>query len=239
MTVVEFGVMFGLGLISSLHCVQMCGPIVLSYSVALETLTGSGNKFATLLGNHLAYNAGRILTYSALGAAFGFAGHAMGLLGRVAGFGHTVAIVCGALMILVGISMLGLFPAGLLAQKFLRIPTMFMRKAGTLLSARSPRNRFLLGAALGFLPCGLIYAALLKAMATGTGVAGALTMLAFGLGTAGALIVLGMFSSALRLRLDRWGSQFAAVGVTLMGAFLVWRGTMPAVLLEHHMHAHH
>jgi len=238
-TAIEFGVMFGLGLVSSLHCVQMCGPIVLSYSVALESLTSGNKQFAPLLGNHLAYNAGRILTYSALGAAFGFAGQAMGLLSRMAGFSHTLAIVSGALMIVVGLSMLGLVPSNLLAQKVLRIPTLFLRKVGTLLSARGTRNRFFLGAALGFLPCGLIYAALLKAMATGSWLAGALTMLAFGLGTAGALIVLGVFSSALRLRLNRWGSQIAAAGVTLMGAFLVWRGTMPAMLVEHHMHAHH
>lgn len=231
--------MFGLGLISSLHCVQMCGPIVLSYSVALETLTGGRKQFAPLLGNHLAYNAGRILTYSALGAVFGLAGHAMGLLGRVAGLSHTLAIVSGALMMIVGISMLDVIPSTVRARKFLQVPALFLRKAGALLSGRGARNRFFLGLLLGFLPCGLIYAALLKAMATGSATAGAFTMFAFGLGTAGALLVLGIFSSALRLRLNRWGSQLAAAGIALMGAFLVWRGTMPAMLLEHHMHAHH
>jgi len=77
-------------------------------------------------------------------------------------------------------------------------------------------------------------------MATGSAFAGAATMLAFGLGTAGALLALGMFSSALRIRLNRWGSQLAAVGVTLMGVLLVWRGTMPGMLMMGgHMHGHH
>ncbi len=243
MTELEFGVMFTLGLVSSLHCVQMCGPIVLSYSVALESLRNrapEASSVSPLLYNHLAYNAGRILTYSALGAVAGVAGGTLGLLGRLAGFSHVLAIVSGGLMIVVGISMLGIVPASLLGASLFRIPSLFLRRVGRLLSAPGSGNRFLLGLTLGLLPCGLIYAALLKAMATGSALAGAATMLAFGLGTAGALLALGMFSSAIRMRLNRWGSQLAAVGVTMMGILLVWRGTLPGTLMMGgHMHGHH
>jgi sulfite exporter TauE/SafE len=240
--------MFALGLASSLHCVQMCGPIVLSYSVALDSLKKGDRRGSTLslLQNHLAYNAGRILTYSALGAIAGLAGGTLGLLGGLAGFSHILAFVSGGLMIFVGISLLGVIPSSILKSRLFRIPSLFLRRIGGLLSAPGARNRFLLGLALGFLPCGLIYAALLKAMGTGSIFAGATTMLAFGLGTAsalgtaGALSALGMFSSAMRLRLNRWGSQLAAAGVTLMGVALLWRGTMPGMLMmEGHMHAHH
>ena len=237
----EFGVMFTLGLVSSLHCVQMCGPIVLSYSVAVESLTGNaaGGSSFFLLRNHLAYNAGRILTYSLLGAVAGLAGGTLGLLGRMAGFSHTLAVVCGSLMILAGITMLGWIPSGM-ANSVFRVPSLFLRRAGTLLSAPGSSHRFLLGLTLGLLPCALVYAALLKAMATGSAAAGAATMLAFGLGTAGALLALGILSSAIRMRLNRWGSQVAAAGVMLMGIFLVWRGTMPGMLMMGgHMHGHH
>ena len=281
MSPLEFSAMFMLGLVSSLHCVQMCGPIVLSYSVALESLsrkTRAGSEgrasaetreplairgraalqgrvsrieslralapvvvFDTaLLQNHLAYNAGRILIYSALGAIAGFAGGTLGILGRLAGFTHTLAIVAGISMIVVGISLFGLIPAGVLANRLFRIPSSFLRHVGRLLSTGGSSHRFLLGLALGFLPCGLIYAALLKALATGSAFNGAATMLAFGLGTAGALLALGMFSSAIRMRLNRWGSQLAAVGVTLMGVALVWRASMPTMLMMGgHMHGHH
>jgi len=242
-TPLEFGVMFTLGLVSSLHCVQMCGPIVLSYSVALESLTNPAScspRVPALLSNHLAYNAGRILTYSVLGTVAGAAGATLGLMGRLAGFSHALAIVSGGLMIVVGISLSGLIPASVLGNRFFRIPTALLRRVGKLLSAPGSGNRLLLGLALGFLPCGLIYAALLKAMATGSALAGAATMLAFGLGTAGSLFAVGMFSSAIRVRLNRWGSQFAAVGVMLMGLFLVWRGTMPSMLMVGgHVHGHH
>ena len=63
-------------------------------------------------------------------------------------------------------------------------------------------------------------------------------MSAFGLGTAGALLTLGIFSSALRWRLSRWGNRLAAAGVILMGIFLLWRGTMPGMLMTG-MHAGH
>ena len=233
--------MLMLGLISSLHCVQMCGPIVLSYSVSVESLTTSSPKSVScLLRNHLAYNGGRILTYSVLGAVAGVAGQTMGLIGHLAGFSHALALISGVLMILVGIVMLGLIPSRLLNGKLLRIPSFVLRRTGRLLSAPASRNRFLLGAALGFLPCGLIYAALLKAMASGSAASGAATMFAFGLGTAAALFALGTFSSIVRIRMNRWGSQLAAVGITLMGVLLVWRGTMPGMqMMEHHMHAHH
>jgi len=239
-TSLELGVMFMLGLVSSLHCVQMCGPIVLSYSVAVTQLQQKASAVSPLLRNHLAYNAGRILTYSTLGALAGIAGGTLGLLGRLAGFTHILAIAAGALMIVVGISMLGIVPASLLASRLFQIPSSFLRRIGRLLSAQGPGNRFLLGLALGFLPCGLIYAALLKAMATGSALAGAASMFAFGLGTAGALLALGMFSFAIRMRLNRWGSQLAAAGVTLMGILLIWRGSMAGMLMMgSHMHACH
>ncbi len=237
MNFLDFGVIFTLGLVSSLHCVQMCGPIVLSYSVALESLTRTASTavFPSLLRNHLAYNAGRILTYSALGAVAGTAGRTMGAMGRLAGFGHILAIVAGTAMIILGIVLLGVIP--LRIQTFFRVPMTFLKRVGRLVSAPGSGSRFLLGLAIGFLPCGLIYAALLKAMATGSPIAGASTMLAFGLGTACALLAIGLFSSALRMRINRWGSQLAAVSVMVMGILLVWRGTLPAMKMM--MQGHH
>lgn len=242
MSVLEFGVMLMLGLVGSLHCVQMCGPIVLSYSVSLQSLkTGSqANSVPSLLRNHLAYNSGRLLTYSGLGAVAGIAGETMGWAGHLAGFSHALALVTGVLMILVGVAMLGVIPARFSGSKLLRIPSALLQRTGKLISAPPAMNRFIMGMALGFLPCGLIYAALLKAMATGSPARGAATMFAFGLGTAATLFTLGLFSSALRIRLNRWGSQLAAVGITLMGVLLVWRGSMPGMqMMEHHAHACH
>lgn len=209
MTLLEFSLVFSLGLVSSLHCLQMCGPIVLAYSLPLA---GCGRT--QLARAHLAYNAGRILTYMLLGALAGAAGGALGLAGRLAGFANAARIIAGAGMILAGLLIAGVFPA----ERLVRIGPVRQPLSG---------SKFRLGLALGFLPCGLVYAALLKSMETGTAMAGALTMLAFGLGTSGALLSIGLASSALAPRLGIWSNRLAAVSISLLGLYLIWRGIAP------------
>ncbi len=239
MTGLELSVVFTLGLVSSLHCVQMCGPIVLSYSVALKQSQTPGISPALWPG-HFAYNAGRILTYSLLGAVAGLAGNAVSLVGRLAGISGALAIVGGVLMLIAGLVMSGIFPAAeVLGGKLFRITSSFVRPVARLISSPGVGKRFLLGLALGFLPCGLIYAALLRALATGSALWGAATMAAFGAGTAGALLAVGIFSSVLRKGLSRWGTQLAAASVMAMGALLIVRGTMPGLLGAHAAHACH
>ena len=233
MTGLELSVVFMLGLVSSLHCVQMCGPIVASYSVALGPSSRVADR--SLILGHVAYNAGRILTYSALGAVAGLAGHTVGLVGRLAGLSSALAIVGGVLLLIAGLVMFGTFPAvKVLGARFFRITSGFLRPLSSLISSASVARRLLLGLAMGLLPCGLIYAALLRALATGSALAGAATMAAFGAGTAGALLAVGIFSSVLRKGFSRWGTQLAAASVTAMGAILIVRGTMPGILAGAH-----
>jgi hypothetical protein len=234
----EFPAIFGLGLVSGLHCLQMCGPIVLCYSLKLRR--------EDALRAHLAYNSGRILTYMFLGALAGAAGGGLGLLGRMAGLASGARIFAGAAMLVAGVLMIGLFPrsakgaARRLAQSgtdrtapvlrgfqtpgLVRIQSRgrFSRAVSRLLLA--PRGKFALGLTLGFLPCGLVYAALLKAVETAAPAAGALTMLAFGMGTAVALLSMGFVSSFAGLRLGNWSNRLAAVSVMAFGAILLWRG---------------
>ncbi len=234
MSAVELWVMFTLGLVSSLHCVQMCGPLVLSYSLGSHQPVGSsaaGRARYFVLG-HLAYNAGRIITYSAMGALAGLAGGTVGMLGHLAGASSVAAIVGGGLMIIAGLFMLGIIPPAVLARiRLFPLSSGFLRGVGGLLSTPGAGRRLFLGLALGFLPCGLVYAALLRSFATGAPLWGAAAMAAFGLGTAGALMALGLFSSAIRWRLNRWGNRLAAASVILMGIVLLWRGVMPGMLM--------
>jgi len=224
----EFYVIFALGLFSSLHCVSMCGPIVLSYSLPLGR-----RKFSEQALAHIFYNIGRILTYAVLGAAAGLFGGTVGFIGQLAGFQNVAAIVAGVMMVIAGLLMLDLIPSRRL-QKFnpLLYTSRFLRPLGSRFSSTSVGSKFSLGLMLGFLPCGLIYAALLKSMATGTVFAGALTMMAFGLGTAGSLLAIGLFSSAFSFKFRRWGSRLAAVSVLLLGLFMISRGVMPLVMAK-------
>jgi uncharacterized protein len=211
-TAFELSVPFGLGVVSSLHCAQMCGPIVLSYSMG-----GRGTA-----ASHLCYNGGRLMTYGFLGAV---AGQAMGSVGRLAGMQQTAAIVSGVLMIIAGIFMTGSVPTQRLVQlDRTGISKLFSRTIGRLMLAPGALSKLWLGLAMGFLPCGLLYAALLKAASTGSAVSGAASMVAFGAGTAGALLGLGLFSSVVGFRLGRWSNAIASASVVLMGVMLLWRG---------------
>src|SRR5271165_162424 len=98
MTPSGMAVMFALGLAGSLHCVQMCGPLVLSFGLS------SGVRPWL---SHAAYHLGRILTYSALGALAGWAGSGVAFVGKLAGVEHTAALVGGVFMIVSGLLIFG------------------------------------------------------------------------------------------------------------------------------------
>ena len=227
----DFWVMFVLGLVSSLHCLQMCGPIVISYSAAAgftPTRLATPGKFSLAsLPHHLAYNSGRILTYSVLGAVAGLLGRGVDFAGRLAGFSRAAMIISGTLMVLSGILMLiSTNAASRLGNASVRYSSRLLRPLARFMSSPNVADRFYLGLGLGFLPCGLVYMALLRSVGTGSAYGGALSMFAFGLGTAGTLLSLGLFSSAIKMRFNRFGSRVAAVGVMVLGMFLVVRSTL-------------
>lgn len=211
----DLPLVFALSLVASLHCAQMCGPIVVSLSLTDPTRTSA-----------LAYNAGRILTYSILGALAGLIGKSFALLGHLAGIEEAAALICGTLMILAGVIMFG----ALRSPQLIQIAP--IRGAVKLLKRPGRAARFGLGTLLGFLPCGLIYAALLKSISAGSPAAGAANMLVFGIGTSVPLLALGLFSSTLLRWFGKHSAPLAATGVILMGAALLWRGLKPICLMH-------
>jgi uncharacterized protein len=229
----DFSLVLTFGFVSSLHCVQMCGPLVLTYSVAANTTADR----RPLLGLHLAYNAGRTATYMLLGAIAGLAGGAMGWVGRLAGIAHTAALVAGIAMVLTGIGLLGFAP-GMKGWRGFGMPQWLLRPAGKLLSSRAVPAKLALGLLMGFLPCGLVYGALMKAIGEATPVGGALTMLAFGLGTSVALVAVGLGSSAATRKISRWGTTISAVTVMVMGMVLITRSVLAGSMNHQHMMHH-
>jgi sulfite exporter TauE/SafE len=222
MTPLEFSLVFALGLAASLHCVQMCGPIVISYSVSLARY---GVFKREMMLAHLCYNGGRIVTYATLGALAGAAGSGIGMLGKLAGLAQAARLLSGAAMIVTGILLLRVLPRKVLVQVERRgVTALFSRSIGRLLVSSRALGKFGLGLLLGFLPCGLVYGALLKAVETARPLAGALTMVAFGMGTAMALLGVGLASSVAGLRMGGWGNRVAGASILMAGAILVWRG---------------
>lgn len=206
---------FTLGLMSSFHCVGMCGPIALALPIH------QGSKGRQILGL-LTYNLGRISTYAVLGAAIGALGGAVVWVGYL----RYLSIAAGALMLLYV-----LWPARL--DPFLKVPAFWQRAVARLKTgmAQYLRSRKLggwaaLGMLNGLLPCGLVYLALISAVAAGSFLNGATYMFAFGLGTLPAMMAVGFFkqwfSPALRSRMRRLTPVLMAVA----GIWLVGRGLL-------------
>ncbi|MGD0364208.1 MAG: sulfite exporter TauE/SafE family protein [Bryobacteraceae bacterium] len=232
MSLAQFWLMFALGLVSGIHCVQMCGPIVLSYSLPLA---GGVAPRAKLAWAHFWYNLGRVTTYTALGGLAGAAGGAIGLTARLAGIAHGGRIAAGVAMIAAGIYLTGFVRrADLIRIDSPGIAARLARAGKRFMLSIRPTSKFRLGLVLGFLPCGLVYAALLKAVDAGSALGGAAAMLAFGSGTSLALGATGLASTSFGWRLGRWSNALAGAGMVFAGALLIWMGLGPAGHVHHH-----
>lgn len=206
------GALFLAGLAGGfLHCAAMCGPFVMA-----QTLARMGEGPRRLAGAALVpYHLGRFVSYTALGAALGGLG---GALASVPGLRLAIPI----LLALAG----GLFAAQALGKALGAqsgaLSAWLGRAVRPLLETPGPVRGFALGVALGFLPCGFLYAALAAAAGAGGAAAGALAMAGFVLGTVPALLVVG-FAGAMAAK--RWRAAFAAAAPALLAlnaALLFW-----------------
>jgi sulfite exporter TauE/SafE len=198
------------------HCVGMCGPLVGSLALAAGPL---GPRRS--LSGQLAYHAGRLTTYAALGAVLGLTGSFVNVAGRLAGLSQVVAVVAGALMILLGLGAAGLSTAlGRLEARTSARVVAFVRDV----VGGGPGRLYPAGLALGFLPCGLSWTVFLGAAGTGSLPEGLLLALAFGLGTVPALLLAGAVATWLGVRARGLLYRMGGVLVAAMGVLFLVRG---------------
>ncbi len=205
----ELWTAFLLGLVGSAHCAGMCGPLALA-------LPATGNTRATFLAGRVLYNLGRLVTYATLGALFGLLGQSFAF----AGFQRWISLAAGA-AILIGLLASSRFALGLPA---ITAVGWLKSSFSKLLQQRSLASVFLLGLLNGLLPCGLVYAAVAGATATGSFLGGALAMLTFGLGTVPMMLGFSLagprLHTLLRFRLHR----LIPASLVIVGVLLVLRG---------------
>ena len=226
---------FLIGLLGGTHCVGMCGGIVSALTVQIP---GQVQRQWPI---HLAYNLGRIATYTTLGTALG----ALGTLGFL--FDDFLPVQMG-LYVLANVVLiaLGLYLTGFtrLLAPIERVGHVVWRRVQPLtrrfLPAKGPAQAFPLGLLWGFLPCGLVYSVLATALVTGSAWRGGGLMLAFGLGTLPNLLLAGMLLKHLRgLTRNRWLRSAAGAVVLGFGVFgllnastlgaALWNGVVCAV----------
>jgi len=199
---------FLLGLVGSLHCAAMCGPLI----VAVSSARGTGLSFAT---SRLVYNSGRISTYCIIGVLFG----AVGKTFVLAGFQRWLSLAAGA-AILLGLLLSTRFALKTpFAKGITKLKTLF----GSLLQRRTLASQFLLGTLNGLLPCGLVYIAAAGAATTLSPLGGALHMTAFGAGTLPMMLGIGAASGRLRFIALRF-QKMIPVSVILVAMLLLLRG---------------
>lgn len=213
--------LFVAGLVGSLtHCAFMCGPFVLAQAAARLGATPADRmgEWTRLVGAAaLPYHLGRLVAYAGLGAVAG------GIGGLVGGQNWFTWIAAG-LLALAGLSFLGYALGGF----GLSLPGLagFGRRladvAGPLFARPIGWRGFALGLALGFLPCGLIYAALATAAASGGALSGALLTGAFALGTVPGLAAVGVLGHLAIARVRAPARRIGAVLMTVNALVLLW-----------------
>jgi len=236
-----------MGLFGGLHCVAMCGGVVSVLCSAAPRCPSRREDGAAELARApywLAYNAGRIGSYTLLGLLFGSLGTLSTGAFPLDGLRFFLRALAALCMLSVGLHLMGL-PSVMNGVEALGAPLWRRLSPLTkrLLPLRTPSHAFALGAVWGLMPCGLLYGAMALAASTESPTLGALTMAGFGIGTLPVMVTM----SALAQATTRWLARAwvrRAAGALVLSFGLLSTATVAAQLgigsplpipgLEHH-----
>ncbi|MDR3344470.1 MAG: sulfite exporter TauE/SafE family protein [Oscillospiraceae bacterium] len=244
----RLGMLFVIGLLTSVHCVAMCGGINLSQtlpsgnaqkktllmpaeqesalSVTKQHGTAKGmakpdtqpapGRFAALFPS-LLYNAGRVVSYTVVGAAAGALGTAFTFSPSLQG---AIKLVAGVWMVFMGLNALGLFP--FLSKLTPKLPRPIAQRLDKLRDGK--RGPFVIGLLNGLMPCGPLQSMQLYALSTGNPFMGALAMFLFALGTVPLMFGLGAAAGKLGKKFPAKAMAVGAVLVAVLGLSMFTQG---------------
>lgn len=202
-----------LGLMGSLHCVGMCGPIAFMLPV------DRSNNFKKFIQIFI-YHFGRLLAYAILGLIFGLLGKGL----FVFGMQQKLSIAIGVVMIIVILIPYKTFSKYNFSKPLYKVIGKVKNKLGKELQKKTPDTFLTIGFLNGFLPCGLVYMALFGAIAMGDPLQGSLYMALFGAGTIPLMTTAIYFSSLLKASAKQKIQKLIPVFVVLIGALFILRG---------------
>lgn len=217
-----YGMLFLIGLVTSVHCIGMCGGIHLSQCLSYqknseEEKNGEKGKkkWSTLYPSFL-YNLGRVVSYTIVGGVVGGFGSVISFSGKGKG---AVQLIAGVFMVIMGINMLNIFPW---LRKFNpRMPKVFARKIN---QGKQKNGAFLVGILNGLMPCGPLQAMQIYALSTGSPLKGAFSMFLFSMGTVPLMFGFGALSSFLSQKFTKQVMKFGAVLVVILGISMFQNG---------------
>ena len=201
------------------HCIGMCGGIVVAYSTI--KIDPKSSKVSQSVA-HLLYSSGRVLTYTVLGAMFGFLGGVV-LFSNNANGG--LLIFAGIVMILAGLSLMGKIKFLTLIEHSFSSSSTYRNAFKSVLNSKSNLSFFLLGMLNGLLPCGFVYFFAITAASTADPFYGALVMFIFGVSTIPAMFGVGFLSSlASATSFRNMMMSLSSIAVILYGAYTIYNG---------------
>jgi sulfite exporter TauE/SafE/copper chaperone CopZ len=209
-----FGVVFLIGILSSFHCIGMCGGFVLSY-----TAGGARTGRPSYL-NHLLYGVGKTVSYTSVGAVFGFIGGAVNI---TTGMQSVAMALAGGFLIVYGLSLLEAFSS--LRRFHIRLPRFLIYRINE--QRRKASNPLIIGLLNGLMiACGPLQAMYIMAAGIGSPVYGALLLAVFALGTLPIMFAFGLLSSLMTANATRNLLKLSGIVVMLMGAVMLNRSLL-------------
>lgn len=202
-----------LGLMGSLHCIGMCGPIAFMLPV------DRNNNLKGLLQVSI-YHFGRLLSYALIGLVFGLLGKGLYIFGMQ----QKLSIGVGLLMIILVLIPTKALNSYNLSKPIYKVISKVKNRLGQELKKKTPDTFLTIGFLNGFLPCGLVYMALFGAVAMGSAWEGSIYMMLFGLGTVPLMTSAIYFSGFLKGTLRHRVQKLIPAFVVVIGLFFILRG---------------
>ncbi len=202
-----------LGLLGSLHCIGMCGPIAFMLPLNRQDTVQQWGQLGL-------YHLGRLLAYGVIGLVFGAIGQGLYLFG----FQQKLSIALGVVMILLVVIPGKAFRKWKVSQPVYRWVGKLQSALGSRLKSGDADAFLSIGFLNGFLPCGLVYMALVGAMAMASAPMGALYMMLFGLGTTPLMSVAALMGKYLKGKWLPTVRRWIPVAVVLVGILFILRG---------------
>jgi hypothetical protein len=204
---------FIFGLISSLHCIGMCGPIAMMLPIDRDN---SAKKVTQILTYHI----GRLTAYAMIGFLFGLLGQGLFL----AGIQQELSVFIGIMMILIIAIPERSFAKYNFSKPLYRVISYVKTVLGSQFKKRSYSSLFTIGLLNGFLPCGLVYVALFGAIAMQSVDLGAFYMILFGLGTVPMMSSVVYVNSFLTVSFRSKIQKVIPYVAILIGILFIFRG---------------
>ncbi len=207
-----YGLLFVVGLLTGFHCIAMCGGLVVSYTAKDAKEGRSSHR------SHIMYGAGKLVSYTVIGAIFG-------LLGSIVAFTPVMrgvaGILAGLFLIIFGLNMLNLIPA--LRKIRIKLPKNLSKKINKITNKNS--SPLIIGLLNGLMiACGPLQAIYIMAAGTGSPIEGAKLLFVFALGTLPVMLGFGYFASLVSSKLTHKLLKASGAIVILLGLFMINNG---------------